>query len=131
MKNWILTILICALATGVVYHVYICDEYEVKINKIKSLQLEDKEYYINMLPGISYYRHNIDENGRIFDVSYSTTFMDKSFTFGRGVMKDVPWSEWSIEEKMYLCAYGSSGNKLNKKDMQEIKERYGDTSCKR
>lgn len=36
----------------------------------------------------------------------------------------TPWSSLSIQNKMVLCAYGSSGNKLNKNDMKEIEDIY-------
>ena len=38
---------------------------------------------------------------------------------------DLPWSYWTIQEKMFLCAFGSSGNRLNKDDMQKIQEKWG------
>ena len=42
-----------------------------------------------------------------------------------GSIHNTPWNELSIQEKMYLCAYGSSGNKLSKQDLKEITEKYG------
>jgi len=41
-----------------------------------------------------------------------------------GSLHETPWSEFTIEEKMYLCAFGSSGNKFSQDDMGEIKEKY-------
>lgn len=35
------------------------------------------------------------------------------------------WNSIDIKDKMVLCAYGSSGNKLGKQDLKEITERYG------
>jgi hypothetical protein len=42
------------------------------------------------------------------------------------VAKETPWDSLSIQDKMFLCAYGSSGNKLSKQDIKEITERYGE-----
>lgn len=41
------------------------------------------------------------------------------------IEKSTPWSALTIQDKMFLCAYGSSGNKLNKQDLKELTERYG------
>jgi hypothetical protein len=41
------------------------------------------------------------------------------------IEKSTPWDSLSIQDKMFLCAYGSSGNKLNREDLKEITERYG------
>ena len=42
-----------------------------------------------------------------------------------GSIKNVPWDEFTLEEKMLLCAYGSPGNKLSDTDVQEVIEKYG------
>jgi len=41
-----------------------------------------------------------------------------------GSIHNTPWDQWTIQQKMYLCAFGSSGNKFNDRDMQKIKEKY-------
>lgn len=40
-------------------------------------------------------------------------------------LHNTPWQVLTIQDKMFLCAYGSSGNKLNKQDLAEITKRYG------
>ena len=104
----------------------------IKISYDKDIELQDiREAYIGssgklicQLPGLTYieYVRSLD-NKRLVEVKYSTFFIEKSFRYGH--IKNVPWDDWTIEEKMYLCAYGSSGNKLNKKDIEEIEKRYG------
>jgi hypothetical protein len=42
-----------------------------------------------------------------------------------GSIKDTPWEEFTIKEKMLLCAYGSSGNKLSSRDMFKVFRKYG------
>lgn len=42
-----------------------------------------------------------------------------------GSMKDTPWNEFTIQEKMYLCAYGSPGNRMNHKDINQLILQYG------
>ena len=44
---------------------------------------------------------------------------------GLPIEKTTPWNDLSIQDKMFLCAYGSSGNKLSKKDLVEIERKYG------
>ena len=43
-----------------------------------------------------------------------------------GSIKTTPWDEFLIREKMFLCAYGSPGNKLSADEIQEIMLKYGD-----
>lgn len=42
------------------------------------------------------------------------------------IEKSTPWDSLSIQDKMFLCAYGSSGNKMSKLDIKEIVKRYGE-----
>ena len=45
-----------------------------------------------------------------------------------GDLHSTPWSFFTIDEKMYLCAYGSSGNKLSNKEIDQIRKKYGSNS---
>ena len=47
-----------------------------------------------------------------------------------GTFKDIPWDEFTIQEKMMLCAYGSPGNLFSTKDMEDIFIEYGPEGCK-
>ena len=47
-----------------------------------------------------------------------------------GTIHDTPWEEFNIREKMFLCAYGSPGNKLSAEDGLEILDEYGDEGFK-
>lgn len=40
------------------------------------------------------------------------------------IEKETSWDSLSIQDKMFLCAYGSSGNKLNREDINQIEKEY-------
>jgi hypothetical protein len=42
-----------------------------------------------------------------------------------GSIHDTPWEEFDIREKMFLVAYGSSGNRFSDKDLDEIEKKFG------
>ena len=41
------------------------------------------------------------------------------------VNKAQSWNSFPIETKMFLCAFGSSGNSFSESDMKEIQEKWG------
>lgn len=43
-----------------------------------------------------------------------------------GSIKQTPWDEFTLQEKMLLCAYGSPGNKMSQEDIARIGEVYGE-----
>lgn len=49
----------------------------------------------------------------------------KALSLGYPSVHDTPWNEFTIQEKMFLCAYGSPGNSLSDEEIGEIKEVYG------
>jgi len=89
-----------------------------------SVHMNELIELLSQLPGLSYEEHvmTLDNPPELVHIRYSTAFIDKSHAFGG--IKNVPWDKWTIQEKMYLCAYGSSGNKMSKEDIQEIREKY-------
>lgn len=42
-----------------------------------------------------------------------------------GSIHATPWEEFELEEKMFLCAYGSPGNTLSRQDMMDVANKYG------
>jgi len=42
-----------------------------------------------------------------------------------GSIKDTPWEEFTLEQKMLLCAYGSPGNRMSVDDINEIHVKFG------
>ncbi len=44
---------------------------------------------------------------------------------GRVKIKEVPWDEFDIKQKMLLCAYGSSGNRMSVRDIVEVISEFG------
>ena len=109
----------------VAYHYQVCNNYEKKFDAGREYWINELTDIIYSLPGLTYfaYERDLDTNKKNIGIRYSTFFMEKSKAY-LGI-KHVPWDKWSIEEKMYLCAYGSSGNKLNKQDLKELTKRYG------
>jgi len=45
-----------------------------------------------------------------------------------GGVRNVPWDEWEIRDKLWLIAYGGSNSKMDKADIEEfvqvVNERY-------
>lgn len=72
-------------------------------------------------------------NGKGYKEGIDDTLFSEKFILSQyqehiaqhGSLHDTPWKEFTIQEKMYLCAYGSSGNKLTKNDMTEVQKLYG------
>lgn len=49
----------------------------------------------------------------------------RDFVDKYGSIHSTPWREFSIQEKLLLCAFGSPGNKLSDEDMQEVIRLWG------
>ena len=108
--------------------IYFAASYYVKCLEVEKELDQQEGKYMEVVKDLFFYFPGAREIGWFprstgkFQVTYETSFSDKAKQYGG--IKNVPWDNWTIEEKMYLCAYGSSGNKLSQKDIQEIKNKY-------
>ncbi len=47
-----------------------------------------------------------------------------------GTIHNTPWEKFNIKEKMFLCAYGSTGNKMSVEDLTEVIANYGPSNLR-